>query len=126
MTNPVRGVISHDLADRRLRLRLSVNEWCELEEELGKDCSQIISELFQSIATGRLNQTFLRALFRAAVSFDQPDITAKAAGDIMADVGMVESAALLGRVVAASMPEPDKKGGTEKPGERKGAAKPPA
>jgi hypothetical protein len=104
MGNQMRGTVSHEIGGERLELLLATNEWCDLEEELGKTTQEILTEFFAMAAKGDLNMRFMRSLFRAALSQARPSITLEQAGAIMSDIGLVATAPLLGKVILASMP----------------------
>lgn len=105
MSNPVRGFVSENLGGKRINLRLSANEWCELEDEFGKTTDTILKDFYADIGAGTLKMKVIRSLFRAALSASDPGITDEAAGEMMAEHGLVQSATLLGHVIAASMPQ---------------------
>lgn len=120
MTNQVRGVVTREIGGARRELLLSANEWCELEDEFGKPTSALIEEFFSQVQAGELIMRNLRALFRAALSRAIPGITHEAAGLIMAELSLVESATLIGEVIIASMPKADEAAG---PGKAKAPAR---
>lgn len=107
MANSQRGEVSATIRDETYILRIATNEWCSLEDEHGKNTDELISGFFQMIAAGKLNMALVRSFFRASLAGSRPDITHQEAGTIMSEIGLVEAGALLGKVIAASMPEPD-------------------
>lgn len=110
MTNQVRGVVSAEIGGKRYKLRLSANEWCELEDEFGQTTDEILKWFFEDLNAGRLKMKVLRIIFRACLSGSHPDITLEEAGSIMADNGLVESAKMIGEAIMLSMPKPDASG----------------
>lgn len=122
MTNQIRGVVSEDILGERLALRLSANEWCELEDEHGKTTDEILKEFFGMVQSGNLRLTLLRSLFRASLSMAKPGITHAAAGDIMAEIGLVDVGRIVGEVIVASLPKVEP-GAAGAPGKRKPPAK---
>lgn len=118
MTNQIRGVVSEDILGERLALRLSANEWCELEDEHGKTTDEILKEFFGMVQAGNLRLTLLRSLFRASLSLAKPGITHAAAGDIMAEIGLVDVGRIVGEVIVASLPKVEP-GAAGAPGKRK-------
>lgn len=118
MTNQIRGVVSEDILGERLELRLSANEWCELEDEHGKTTDEILKDFFGMVQAGNLRLTLLRSLFRAALSLAKPGITHAAAGDIMAEIGLVDVGRIVGQVIVASLPKVEP-GAAGAPGKRK-------
>ncbi len=122
MTNQIRGVVSEDILGERLALRLSANEWCELEDEHGKTTDEILKDFFGMVEAGNLRLTLLRSLFRASLSLAKPGITHAAAGDIMAEVGLVDVGRIVGEVIVASLPKVEP-GAAGAPGKRRPPAK---
>lgn len=115
MSNVIKGTITCEIDGERLELLLATNEWCELEDELGKNTQQILSEFFAMAQIGALNMRLMRSLFRAALSQVKPGISLIQAGEIMSRIGLVEAAPLLGKVILASMPNQDDGGDEGKP-----------
>ncbi|MCC2608390.1 hypothetical protein [Neorhizobium petrolearium] len=105
MTNSVRGIVSQEIDGERLEFCLSANEWCELEDEFGKKTDEILKEFGTMAENEQLDMRLLRSIFRAAVSYSKQNITLQEAGVLMRSLGLVESAALIGTVIVASMPE---------------------
>ncbi|MBP1842010.1 hypothetical protein J2046_000254 [Rhizobium petrolearium] len=105
MTNTVRGIVSHEIDGERLDFCLSANEWCELEDEFGKKTDEILKDFGTMAENEQLDMRLLRSIFRAAVSYSKQNITLQEAGALMRSLGLVESAALIGTVIVASMPE---------------------
>lgn len=124
MTNQIRGVISEEILGERLALRLSANEWCELEDEHGKSTDEILKDFFGMVQDGNLRLNMLRSLFRAALSMAKPGITHAAAGDIMAEIGLVDAGRIVGDVIVASLPKVEPASTKGAPGKRKPPAKP--
>ncbi|MBP1849695.1 hypothetical protein [Rhizobium halophytocola] len=109
MTNQVRGIITREVAGETLSFRISANEWCELEDELGKTTDQLLKDFFEKAQAEQLDMRYLRGYFRAALSGHRPDITDREAGEIMADMGMIDAVKTLGEVIMASVPQPEPK-----------------
>lgn len=110
MSNPVKGTVSATIDDKAVSLSMGMNEWCELEDELGVDTSDILAR-FQGMAEAeKIEMRFFRSLFRAMLSSAHPDVTHAEAGKVAARMGMVGAFELLGRVLMASMPEADETG----------------
>lgn len=105
MSNEIRGVISEEILGERLALRLSANEWCELEDEHGKSTDEILKDFGAMVQEGNLRLNMLRSLFRAAMSGAKPGITHAEAGNIMAEVGLVDVGRIVGEVIVASLPQ---------------------
>lgn len=120
MTNQIRGVISEEILGERLALRLSANEWCELEDEHGKSTDEILKDFVTMVQDGNLRVTLLRSLFRASLAMAKPGITLDEAGNLMAEIGLPEAGRIVGEVIKAALPEaeagPPTKGA---PGKRK-------
>lgn len=112
MANLHRGQIAETIDGKRYVFRLGANEWAELEEELGKDFSALVNDFYTNAAAGDISMKVLRSYFRAALSEFDPDITDTEAGKMMSDVGMMRAAEIIGRVIAAGMPD-DMKGDAE-------------
>jgi hypothetical protein len=109
MANKHKGEVSAEIAGTAYTLRIATNEWCELEDEFGKPTTVIVKDFFDMVTEGTLRMRTIRSFFRAALIGQQPDITHEEAGAIMSDMGLVESAGLLGQVIVASMPEVEEK-----------------
>lgn len=124
MTNQIRGVISEEILGERLALRLSANEWCELEDEHGKSTSEILTEFFSMVSSENLRFGLLRSLFRAALSGAKPGITHEQAGEIMGQMDMVDVGRILGEAIVVSLPKVDPASVKGAPGKRKPPAKP--
>lgn len=105
MTNKVRGIITATIEGESLNLRISTNEWCELEDEFGQSTTQLLKRFNEMVASEALDMRFLRSFFRASLLGAKPDITHEAAGALMSAHGLIEAAQLTGRVIVASMPE---------------------
>lgn len=119
MTNQIRGVVSEEILGERLNLRLSANEWCELEDEHGKSTDEILKDFSTMVQDGNLRLNMLRSLFRAALSGAKPGITHAEAGDIMAEVGLVDVGRIVGEVIMASLPQAEPASARGAPGKRK-------
>ncbi len=120
MSNPVKGTVTHEIDGKTITLRLGTNEWCELEEEHGKKTSEILADFAKAVDASILDMRFLRSLFRAAISAEQPEATVANAGELMSEIGLTEAATLIGRTIQAGMPEvPDQPGKPEKPAARR-------
>lgn len=107
MANLHRGQVSETIGGEDYVFRIATNEWCELEDEHDKTTDELISEFFRLVSAGRLKMTYLRSFFRAALVGTRPDLTHAEAGEIMSNMGLVEAGALLGKVIAASIPDVD-------------------
>jgi hypothetical protein len=105
MANLNRGEVAHTFGDVEYVLRIATNEWCALEEEFGKTTDEILAEFSDMLDKEKLRMKMVRTLFRAALVGRCPDVTEEKAGELMSDMGLIEAAALLGRVIKASMPE---------------------
>ncbi|MBY5689342.1 hypothetical protein [Rhizobium leguminosarum] len=105
MTNAVRGIVTAEIDGKTVTLCLSANQWCDLEEEHGKSTRHILGRFEEMAAEEDLDMRFLRSLFRAALSYSQPDVTLEQAGAIMQACGLVEAAKLVGQAAVLSMPE---------------------
>lgn len=105
MTNQTRGIISLPYNGENLQLRIAANEWCELEDEHGKGTDDILAQFGAMLDSKKLDMRFLRSFFRAALSGAKPNITHEEAGAVMTDIGLVKAGEVIGKVIAASMPE---------------------
>ncbi|MDX0331725.1 hypothetical protein GOC48_16440 [Sinorhizobium meliloti] len=105
MTNNIRGVVTHEIDGKTLSFRLGANEWCELEDDLGKSTGAIIKDLERVVATEAVDFRMFRSIFRAALSFSVPEVTAKDSGELMSAVGLEEAGLLIAKIVQAGMPE---------------------
>lgn len=105
MGNLHRGQIAETIDGKRYVFRLGANEWAELEEELGEDFSALVNDFFVKVDAGAISMKLLRSYFRVALSEFDPDITDIVAGRMMSDIGMMRAAEIIGRVIAAGMPD---------------------
>lgn len=106
MGNLLRGQVSETIGGEAYVFRLATNEWASLEDEHDKTTDELIVWFFELLDQNKLRMSLLRSFFRAALIGQRPDVTIDEAGEIMSDMGLVEAGALLGRVIAASMPDP--------------------
>ena len=107
MGNINRGQVSETIGGTPYVFRIATNEWCDLEDEHGKTTDELIAEFFDLVSAGRLKMAYLRSFFRAALVGSMPQITHHEAGEIMSNMGLVEAGGLLGRIIAASIPDVD-------------------
>lgn len=107
MANQHKGEVSAEIAGATYTLRIATNEWCELEDEFDKPTTEIVKDFFDMVTSGTLRMKTLRSYFRAALSGSMQDVDHQQAGTIMSNMGLVDAAALLGRVIVASMPDAD-------------------
>lgn len=105
MSNEIRGTVTCEIDGERLDLLLSTNEWCNLEDELGKTTDEILKMFFDMVSAQKLEMRLLRTLFRAALSSAKPGITTVEAGLLMTKMGLVEASAQLAKTIVASLPK---------------------
>jgi len=110
MANPHRGEVAVTVDGVDYTLRLATNELCSLEDEHGKDTNELIAEFYQAVSEGKLKMRMVRSFFRAALIGGLPSVTLAEAGDIMSKIGLVEAAGLLGKAIAASLPDGQEEG----------------
>lgn len=115
MTNNVRGVVTQEIDGKNYGFRLGANEWCELEDDLGKSTSDVVKDLEAMARSAQVNLKLFRSIFRAALSYSEPDITLREAGDLMESYGMENAGLLVVRIVEAGMPKAEAKGSAGKP-----------
>lgn len=82
MANPVRGEVAVSFGDRTLTLSFSVDAICQLEDRTG----QVVRELGARILTEEA-MAFKRTLLWAALRDHHPEVTHKAAGELMLEDG---------------------------------------
>lgn len=105
MTNSVKGVVTREIDGKTHAFRLGTNEWCELEDALGKSTTAIVRDL-EAMAKGKdVDQRLFRAIFRAALSFSDPEATAHDAGNLMEAMGLEAAGLLVVEVVQLGMPK---------------------
>lgn len=114
MANQYKGEVSAEIDGTTYTLRIATNEWCELEDEFDKPTTEIVKDFFDMVTSGTLRMKTLRSYFRAALSGSMQDIDHQSAGTIMSNMGLVDAAALLGRVIVASMPDASENDNTAK------------
>lgn len=105
MSNMVRGIVTERLESEEYTFRLGVNEWCSLEDEMGKSLVEIQKDLSASSETGSISMLTIRSFFRAMLSHSRPGISPDAAGTIMDAFGLQKSTEIVFRVITASLPE---------------------
>jgi hypothetical protein len=118
MGNPVRGIVTITVSEVEYNLRLGINEWCALEEEMGKSIFDIQKELQESVQAGSISMQVLRSFFKAMLSGSKPGITREEAGELMTDLGIADSLQVVMKVISASAPE------VKEPVKKQMAAKP--
>lgn len=105
MTNSVKGVVTREIDGKTYGFRLGTNEWCELEDALSKSTTAIVRDL-EAMAKGKdVDQRLFRAIFRAALSFSDPEATAHDAGNLMEAMGLEQAGLLVVEVVQLGMPK---------------------
>ncbi|ACM39178.1 hypothetical protein ACQZ61_04090 [Agrobacterium vitis] len=105
MSNPIRGTITRSINGEQMEFRLAANEWCELEEELGKPMGAILREFAERVQNETISMAFLRSIFRAALCRCKPGLTHDAAGEIMSSIDLKDAATIIGETINASMPK---------------------
>lgn len=105
MTNSVRGVVTREIDGNTHSFRLGTNEWCELEDDLGKSTAAIVRDLEAMAKTNEIDQRLFRSIFRAAMTYGNPEATARDAGDLMQAMGVQEAGMLVVEVVQLGMPQ---------------------
>lgn len=105
MANLRRGQVSAEIDGTSHILRLAANEWAALEDELDLHMDEIMAEFYSQLASGKLRMKFLLALFHAAISRSQPEMTREEAGEMMSNMGLVPAGLIVGRCIQESMPE---------------------
>ncbi len=104
MTNNVRGIVTREIDGKSYSFRLGANEWCELESDLGKGTGAIFKDLEAIARSNEVDYRFFRLIFRAALSYSEPDATLRDAGDLMDQLGTEKAGLLVVEVVKAGMP----------------------
>ncbi|MBB4185824.1 hypothetical protein GGE07_002474 [Sinorhizobium terangae] len=115
MTNNVRGVVTQEIDGKAYGFRLGANEWCELEDDLGKGTSAIVKDIEIMARSNDVDMRLFRSIFRAALSYSEPEATARDAGDLMEKMGMESAGLLVVKIIQAGMPKVEAKGGRGKP-----------
>jgi hypothetical protein len=84
MANPHKGEVSFDANGAAYTLRYSINAICELENETGKGIVALMTELEDPT---RMSMTLARQIMWAGLREHHPDITVKAAGELISAAG---------------------------------------
>lgn len=98
MANPEKGEVAFKAADAEYTLRYSTNAICELEDHLGRGLNAIVADL-ERVST-------VRALLWAGLRAKHPEITLKAAGEIMDKCGVPTTVGAVSDALKAAFPPP--------------------
>jgi hypothetical protein len=93
-----------ELEGRSVRLRFSINTFCDLEDNTGLSLNEIFDRLKDS---PRLS--FIRQCYFVALAEADPTMTIKKAGDLIGELSLQKAAELLGQAMAAAFPTDDAK-----------------
>ena len=100
MANKHRGEIAVDLNGEPVKLRLTVNSICELEELDGRS----ITEILEAVSQPNVKMLLLRKFFWALMLDDNPDATLEDAGKIVTAL-QGRHTEILADAVAMAFPE---------------------
>ena len=106
MANKQRGEVALEHDGIVHVLRFSINEICDLEDEMDLSINEII-EVLQDEKRTRVK--FLRTLFRRALAGGSgADVSAKEAGDLLSEVGIQTAMEKIGEAFQAAFPVAEK------------------
>ena len=105
-----KGVVTLEAGGQNYKLRLSVNEIVDLENELDKSVNEIAAMLGDA---AKIRMGTIRSVLRAALKGGGHDMTAEQVGELIAEIGAGEGINKLSETFGASFPEPE--GETENP-----------
>jgi hypothetical protein len=93
-----------ELEGRSVRLRFSINTFCDLEDDTGLSLKEMFDQLK---AKPRLS--FIRKCYFVALAEADPTMTIQKAGDLIGEISLQKAAELLGQAMAAAFPADDGK-----------------
>ena len=102
MGNAIKGEVSFEAGGRTYVLVYSIDALCALEERLDISVTEIGQAMGKTMRLG-----FLRALFWAGLRERQPEVTEKAAGELIPLIGADALAPLLTEAFAKAFPTPE-------------------
>ena len=93
-----------ELEGRSLRLRFSINAFCDLEDQTGLSLNEIFDQL-----KDRPRLSFIRQCYFCGLNEADPAITLAKAGELIGELSLQKAAELLGQAMAAAFPTDDAK-----------------
>jgi hypothetical protein len=109
-----KGGVSFEADDKRYTMTFSINAMCEIEEELDMG----ITDIGEIMSAGQVRMKHLRAMFRAGLVDNHPDMTTAQAGDLMTELGPQRAADIIGEAFTAAFPS-EKAGPANPPKKRR-------
>lgn len=102
MGNHVKGEVEVDAGGKKLIFRLGINELISIQDALGfaGDDSKLW-ETFKDLKSPKV----LRTIIYHGLKRDHRDMTEEGAGDLVVELGMPGTAALIAQALAWSLPE---------------------
>lgn len=104
MAKTAKGEVPLEIDGQSYKLRLSINEIVDLENELDKSVNEIADMLSDA---AKLRMGTIRSVFRAALKGGGHDLSAEDTGELLAKLGAAEGISALGETFAQSFPEPE-------------------
>lgn len=113
MPNPLKGDVEvlrpadpeTARAEERYLLNFSIDALCALEERLGLPIDKILAKVTGSMRLGEL-----RALFAGGLREHHSDITERAAGEMIPQIGVIELRTRIFEALALAFPAPKEAG----------------
>lgn len=102
MPNPHRGEVVAEIGGAEYTFRFTINSLCEAEVALQVPWSKIEAEL-----QGSPSVNTCRALFWAGLRDHHPDLTITDAGELLGQLGMQASGAVIAEALSKAFPEPE-------------------
>lgn len=98
MANPMRGQARFEAGASAYTLTFSFNELVTLEEELGVKVEEMGAKLGEGART-------LRTVFRICLEAEHGQLTDRASGDLISEIGPQAAAELIGKAFSAAFPK---------------------
>lgn len=117
MGNPHKGEVTLEAGDTAYRLVFNINTLCVLEDHLDMSVTAIAKKLSGDVRIG-----FMRSVIWAGLQEHHPDVTVKAAGDLIGEVGPSKIGPIITAAFSGAFGSEAAEG---KPGPRAKAVKPP-
>lgn len=102
MSNKAKGETSFEVGGKQYRLVYSINALCELEDAFGEGVIQVAAKMSDP---AKLRLKTLRTMFWAGLRDLDGDITEKAAGEMMTELGLARAVKLVSDAFVAAFPE---------------------
>ena len=119
MANKFKGDVSFDAGEKTYTMRFSANALCEIEDALGMGVNAVATQLANPES---MRLKMVRVVFWAGLRDHHPEITLHQAGEIITDVSLTKSMALVSQSFQLAFQD-NSKAHPQKPGQKSPAAK---